>query len=82
MLRDDQQPPNDDDTVMKRYKQSYSQEDDSKHKKHKLILDNILVKKRDSFFDYIAGGCEIKLSVAIDLTASNEDRAIYEESLH
>lgn len=47
-----------------------------------MKLDNIVVKKRNTFLEYIMGGCEIKLSVAVDLTLSNEDKKLYTESLH
>lgn len=47
-----------------------------------LNLYKIKVNKRETFLDYIMGGCEIKLSVAVDLTSSNEDKNIYPQSLH
>lgn len=37
----------------------------------KVHLNNVTVKKRETFIDYIMGGCEIGLHVAIDFTSSN-----------
>lgn len=36
-----------------------------------MTISNIVIQKRVSFLDYIFGGCEIDLQVAIDFTASN-----------
>ena len=36
-----------------------------------LIVDGIEFKKEHGFLDYIFGGCQISLMVAIDFTASN-----------
>jgi len=36
-----------------------------------VVLSHVIVQKRVSFLDYIFGGCEISLQVAIDFTASN-----------
>ena len=36
-----------------------------------IVLTNIEIRPRESFLDYIFGGCEIGLQVAIDYTASN-----------
>jgi hypothetical protein len=52
-----------------KYKDYYSIEEG----RQTLKLDKIEVKKRQSFSDFIAGGCEIKLSVAVDLTSSNDN---------
>ena len=48
-----------------------------------MTFSKIEVQKRYTFMEYVMGGCELKLSVAIDLTASNEDKKIYgDKSLH
>ena len=36
-----------------------------------ITIDKVVVQKRVTFLDYIFGGCEISLQVAIDFTASN-----------
>ena len=46
-----------------------------------LTLNDIIVEKRESFLDYIFGGCEIGLQVAIDLTLSNGEPQM-PDSLH
>jgi hypothetical protein len=35
------------------------------------VIQNIILEERHSFLDYIFGGCNISLFVAIDYTASN-----------
>jgi len=35
------------------------------------MLEGITIKKRETFLDYIFGGCEIGMQIAIDFTASN-----------
>ena len=37
----------------------------------KVELEKVVVQPRSSFLDYICGGCEINLQVAVDFTASN-----------
>lgn len=39
----------------------------------KFTFNDIQIRKRASFIDYIKGGCEIGLQIAIDFTASNGD---------
>ena len=39
--------------------------------KGELILTDVRVEKRVSFLDYVFGGCEIGVQVAIDYTLSN-----------
>ena len=36
-----------------------------------MIFTQLEIKKRSSFLEYIFGGCEIGLTVAIDFTLSN-----------
>lgn len=36
-----------------------------------VSLSQIIVQKRVTFLDYIFGGCEISLQIAVDFTASN-----------
>lgn len=36
-----------------------------------LVMTGFDIKKRHSFLEYIFGGCEIGLSIAIDFTLSN-----------
>lgn len=36
-----------------------------------VAIDRVLIQKRVTFLDYIFGGCEISLQVALDFTASN-----------
>lgn len=46
-----------------------------------FVLENSKIQKRNTFLEYIFGGCEINLAIAIDFTLSNgriEDR----NSLH
>ena len=43
----------------------------SKDGKSTLKIDNIVIKKNESFLDYIFGGCEVGLQIAIDFTLSN-----------
>jgi len=40
---------------------------------HRMTFAQLEVKKRHSFLEYVFGGCEIGLTVAIDFTASNGD---------
>ena len=40
-------------------------------KNKQLIFSQFEMKKRHSFLDFIFGGCEIALSIAIDFTLSN-----------
>ena len=44
-------------------------------------MDQIKVEERFSFLQYIQGGCELKLSVAIDFTGSN-GHPLDDDSLH
>lgn len=37
------------------------------------MIDDIIIKPRESFLDYVFGGCEIGLQIAVDFTASNGD---------
>lgn len=46
-----------------------------------IKIDKVIVQKRVTFLDYIFGGCEISLQVAIDFTASNGDPS-NPQSLH
>lgn len=41
--------------------------------KNVLTLEKFVVRQKISFLDFVYGGCEIGLAVAIDLTASNGD---------
>jgi hypothetical protein len=41
--------------------------------KHTLFINDIVIKQRESFLDYVFGGCEIGLQIAVDFTASNGD---------
>ena len=41
------------------------------NKKGQLSLKNLKVERTHSFLEYVFGGCEIGLSVAIDFTLSN-----------
>lgn len=36
-----------------------------------FILENSKIQKRNTFLEYIFGGCEINLAIAIDFTLSN-----------
>ena len=47
-----------------------------------LIFTNIHIQPRVSFLDYIFGGCEINVHVAIDYTLSNGDPLQDPNSLH
>ena len=38
-----------------------------------LSLKNIEIKNRESFIDFVMGGCEIGLQVAVDFTSSNDN---------
>lgn len=38
-----------------------------------MVIENIIIQKRITFLDYIFGGTEISLQVAVDFTASNGD---------
>ena len=44
-----------------------------KKKKGTLSLQNLKVERQHSFLEYIFGGCEVDLSIAIDFTLSNGD---------
>jgi hypothetical protein len=46
-----------------------------------FFFELIKIEKRFSFLDYIHGGCQLKLSIAIDFTLSNGDPNAG-ESLH
>lgn len=46
-----------------------------------LTFDKLSVQKRNSFLEYIFGGCELNLAIAIDFTLSNGDPKS-PESLH
>ena len=50
-------------------------------KNKQLTFVTLDFKKRASFLEYVFGGCEIGLSVAIDFTLSNGDPA-NRDSLH
>jgi hypothetical protein len=39
--------------------------------KGNIVLSNIGIQKKYSFLDYIFGGCEVGITVAVDFTASN-----------
>ena len=41
--------------------------------KNSLELANLKVERQHSFLEYIFGGCEVDLSIAIDFTLSNGD---------
>ena len=43
----------------------------SNDKKYSVLVTNIVIKKKESFLDYIFGGCEMGLHVCIDFTMSN-----------
>ena len=45
------------------------------------VLDKVKFINRASFLDYIFGGCEINLAIAIDFTLSNGNPNDY-DSLH
>ena len=36
-----------------------------------LIVNNFFVQKRHTFLEYVFGGCEISLAIAVDFTLSN-----------
>lgn len=38
-----------------------------------LKFDKLSIKPRNSFLNYIFGGCELNLAIAIDFTLSNGD---------
>lgn len=38
---------------------------------HKMTFSKLEIQKRHAFLDYVFGGCEIGLTIAIDFTASN-----------
>lgn len=44
-------------------------------------FDNLVFHKRHTFLEYIFGGCEIQLAVAVDFTLSNGDPK-EKDSLH
>lgn len=46
-----------------------------------LIIDEIMIKRKYTFLDYIAGGLEMNLIIAIDCTRSNGDPR-NQDSLH
>ena len=46
-----------------------------------LSFRQLELKKRNSFLEYVFGGCEIGLSIAIDFTLSNGD-PLKRDSLH
>ena len=48
---------------------------------HKMKLTSLEIKSRATFLEYVFGGCEIGLTVAIDYTASNGHPAT-SSSLH
>jgi hypothetical protein len=50
--------------------------------KHNVRIYNIKTKKKVFFLDYIMGGCELKLHIAVDFTASNGSDMNKPESLH
>lgn len=52
-----------------------------KNKKDKVKLHNVVFHKRHSFLEYIFGGCEIQLCIAVDFTLSNGNPAD-RDSLH
>jgi hypothetical protein len=39
----------------------------------KVTFDKLCIEKRNSFLEYIFGGCEINLAISIDFTLSNGD---------
>jgi len=39
----------------------------------KFLFDKLAVQKRNSFLEYIFGGCELNLAIAVDFTLSNGD---------
>jgi hypothetical protein len=53
----------------------------SYHNSGTITIRDVAYTKEDSFVDYLAGGTEISLMVAIDFTASNGDQR-YQNSLH
>ena len=53
----------------------------TKQKKTSLTFDKILIQKRNSFLEYIFGGCELNLAIAVDFTLSNGPPA-ERDSLH
>lgn len=44
-------------------------------------LKNVTIKKKESFLDYIFGGCEVSLHVNVDFTLSNGNQ-LNPNSLH
>lgn len=50
-------------------------------KKGNLVLRNLKVERQHSFLEYVFGGCEVDLSLAIDFTLSNGDPR-QQNSLH
>jgi hypothetical protein len=53
----------------------------SYHNSGTIHVQSVTYTKEDSFIDFLAGGTEISLMVAIDFTASNGDQR-YQNSLH
>jgi hypothetical protein len=43
----------------------------TKQKKAVVTFDKLLIQKRNSFLEYIFGGCELNLAIAVDFTLSN-----------
>ena len=50
-------------------------------KNHRVTINNFSTFKAVNFLEYVFGGCDIALSIAIDYTASNGD-ANQPSSLH
>ena len=53
----------------------------NKGRNQRCRFDNLVFNKRHTFLEYIFGGCEIQLSVAIDFTLSNGNPS-ERDSLH
>lgn len=44
-----------------------------KNKKGSLQMQNLKIERQHSFLEYVFGGCQVDLSIAIDFTLSNGD---------
>jgi len=45
----------------------------SKDNKYSMAIKGVEIKKKESFLDYIFGGCEMGLHICVDFTGSNGD---------
>ena len=61
------------DTITLAQLKSGTQNFEMKKKKGSLDMANLKIDRQHSFLEYIFGGCEVDLSIAIDFTLSNGD---------